>query len=234
MQFLLFLLTTVLCKDGPLIPFTGDLHYRVVSLPLPPSRTPVSRSTKRDLPNHRQDTQRLWLNTGLGQQGLAGGQVRHLVGLGLGREGAVGGPEVDEGLHGLELVGPQQVEVGGGQQEVAEAAVELLLQVEVVEGLDEVGVVQVGVDAEHLQEDGLADGHEVLGEAAAPAHIVAVGRVGDARQRLARAEGRVQRVRHAGRVRGEHLCVVDLARYPPLHEGHILEGRQLDGLISAV
>lgn len=116
---------------------------------------------------------------------------------------------------------------------MAEAAVELLLQVEVVEGLDEVGMVQVCVDAEHLQENGLADGHELLGEPAAAAYpVFAVA--ADAGQRGRRAEGRVQRVRHPGRVRGEHFCVVDLARYPPLHEGDVLEGRQLDGLVAAV
>lgn len=168
----------------------GAIQHHVDSLPASPKDERISNTR---LTPGRGVPAPLWLNTSLGQQGLARSQVRHLVGLGLGREGAVSGPEVDEGLHGLELEGPQQVEVGGGQQEVAEAAVELLLQVEVVEGLDEVGVVQVGVDAEHLQEDGLADGHELLGEPAAAAHpVLAVA--ADAGQRGGRAEGRVQRV----------------------------------------
>lgn len=129
---------------------------------------------------------------------------------------------------------PQQVQSGSGQKEVTEAAVELLLEVQVVEWVDEVGVVHVRVDAEHLEEDSLADGNEVLGKPASPADPVSVVGIGDARKGLLGGDGRVDGEGDAGRIGGEDVGVVDLAGYPPLHEGYILVCRQFDGLIPAV
>lgn len=176
----------------------------------------------------------LQLHTRLDQQGLPRPQICNLVCLGLRREGPVRSPKVDQRLHRLQLMRPQQVERDGGQQEVAEAAVQLLLEVEVVEWLDEVGVVHVRVDAEHLEEDGLADGQEVLWETAPPAGPVPVGRVGDVGEGLLRGDGRVDGVGDAGGFGGEDVGVVDLAGYPPLHEGYILVCRQFNGLIATV
>lgn len=144
-------------------------------------------------------------------------EVGILIGLALGREGAVGGPEVEEGLHGLQLGGLEQVEGGGGQDKVGEAAVELLLEVEVVEGVGEVGPVEVGVDAEHLAEDGLADVDEGLGEARALADPFGLaGGAGELGKRGG-GDGRVVGVGDAGRVGGEDGGVVDLAGDPALH-----------------
>ena len=54
---------------------------------------------------------------------LARAEVGVFVSLRLGGEGATGGPEVDQGLHGLQLMGLQHVQCCGCQHEVAEAAV---------------------------------------------------------------------------------------------------------------
>lgn len=129
---------------------------------------------------------------------------------------------------------PQKVQSGSSQQEVTEAAVELLLEVQLVEWLDEVGMVHVCVNAEHLQEDSLADLEEVLGKTAPPADPVTVVGVGDAREGLLGCDGRVDGKGDAGRIGGEDVGVVDLPGYPPLHEGYVLVCRQFDGLITAV
>jgi len=72
-------------------------------------------------------------------------------------QGSVGSPEVNQWLHWLQFVRLQHVNLHGSKNEVAEATVHTLLEVEVVEWLDEVGPVQVSIDTEHLAEDGLAD-----------------------------------------------------------------------------
>lgn len=82
------------------------------------------------------------------------------------RECAVGCPQVDEVLHGLQLARLQHLERRGRQDEVAEATVQLLLQVEVVEGLHEVVPVQMGVDAEDLAEYQLTGAPKLLGKPA--------------------------------------------------------------------
>ena len=61
----------------------------------------------------------------------------------------------------------QHVDLGGGKDEVTEAAVHALLEVEVVEGIDEMGPVKVSIDTEHLAEDGLADLNKLRREATA-------------------------------------------------------------------
>lgn len=58
------------------------------------------------------------------------------------------------------------MDLGSGENEVAETAVEWLLQVQVIVRVDEVSPVQVSIDAEHLAEDGLADIEEIVGETA--------------------------------------------------------------------
>lgn len=63
------------------------------------------------------------------EKSLSRTQVGVLVGLGFRRKGSVSGPEIDEGLHGLELMRSEHIERCCGQDEVTEATVELLLQV---------------------------------------------------------------------------------------------------------
>lgn len=72
---------------------------------------------------------------------LTGFEVCVFVGLGFGRESTIGGPKIDQWLHGLELMRPEHIESGGGENKVAEATVELLFEVQVVERLGEVGPV---------------------------------------------------------------------------------------------
>lgn len=81
------------------------------------------------------------LHTCRSQQRLACLQIRHLVRLALRREGPVRGPQVNQRLHGLEVVRFQQIQCRGGQDEVAEAAIELLFEVEMVEWVDEVSMI---------------------------------------------------------------------------------------------
>lgn len=107
------------------------------------------------------------------QQTLTSTQVGASVSLGLLREGAGSGPKINQRLHGLQLVRLEHVDLGGGEDEVAEAAVECLLQTQVVEGLDEVRPVEVRVNAEHLAEDGLADVGELDWETTALSNPVA-------------------------------------------------------------
>lgn len=164
------------------------------------------------------------------QKPLARPQIGVLVCLGLGRERAIGRPEIDERLHWLKFLRPEHVKRRRREDEVAEAAIQLLLQVEVVEWLDEVGPVQVSVDAEHLAEDCLADLHKVLGEAAALANPVSLARI----RHWKRRDGRIVCIRDARWIRGEDIGVVDLARDPALHKRHVLERRQFDGLPAAV
>lgn len=113
-------------------------------------------------------------------QDLARPQVCKLVSFGLDGKRPVGSPQVKERLHGLEIMGAQQVERGGRQQEMTKTAVELLLQAQVVKRVHKVRVVQVRVGAEHLQENRLADGGEFSGEAAPPAEPFTVAAAGGA------------------------------------------------------
>lgn len=163
------------------------------------------------------------------EEASAGLEVGVLVRLGLGRKGSRRGPQVDQGLHRLELHRLQQVESGGRQHKVAKAAVELLLEVQVVKGLGEVGPVKVGVDAKHLQKYSLADGEELLGEPA-PFPNPLVGAV----EKPGGSDLGVVCERDLGGLSGKHLGVVNLARDPALHECNVLERGELDGLKLAV
>jgi len=66
---------------------------------------------------------------------------------------------------------------------VTKVAIKLLLEVEVVERVHKVLLIEVGVDAEHLEEDGLADAGKLLRESAPLTHplirAAEEGRVGD-------------------------------------------------------
>jgi len=68
-------------------------------------------------------------HTGQLQKAVASLQVCVLVRLGLGGKCTIRRPEIDQGLHGFQLLWLQQVESGGSQNKVTEATVQLLLEV---------------------------------------------------------------------------------------------------------
>lgn len=130
-------------------------------------------------------------------------------------------------------MGSEHVECGGGEDEVAETAVELLLQVQMVERLHEMSPVEVRVDTKHLAENGLADLNKILREGRALPHPVRLSGAGQLRKGSGGNAG-VVCIRNTGRVSGEDLRVVNLARYPSLHKRDIFVGRKLYWLSSAV
>ncbi len=67
----------------------------------------------------------------------------------------------------------QHVDLHSSQNEVTEAAVQGLLETEMVERIDEVGPVEMSVYTEHLAEDSLADVVKLSWEATALANPVA-------------------------------------------------------------
>lgn len=119
---------------------------------------------------------------------------------------------------------PEHIEGGGGENKVAEAAVELLFEVQVVERLGEVGPVQVCINTEHLTEDSLADLDEILGKARSLSHPVRLPRTGQLGERRCSNTG-VVGIGDSRGLSGENLCVVNLARDPSLHKRNVLLGR---------
>lgn len=100
-----------------------------------------------------------------------------------------------------------------------------------IEGLDEVIPVQVGVDAENLAEDELAGAAQLLGEAASASKPVFGGA-----ELLESGAGVVgmDSKRHCVWVGREQRRVVNLARHPPLHETHVLPGWELHRVVILV
>lgn len=119
---------------------------------------------------------------------------------------------------------PEHVESRRGENKVAETAVELLFEVQVIERLGEVGPVEVRIDTKHLAENGLANLDKVLGEARSFSHPVRLPRAGQLGERRCGNAGIVG-VRDSRGLSGENLCVVNLARYPSLHKRNVLLGR---------
>lgn len=148
------------------------------------------------------------------------GNLIRLAALG---ESAQSGPKIDKRLHRLQIRLLQQAERGGRQDEVTEAAVHRLLQIE-AEHVVKVRPVQVRIDAEHLPEDGLARLHEVLREAAPLADPVRAG-LGQGG-----AEGRVVGEGDARRVGGEQVAVIDLAADIALDQAEVFVCWDFDGL----
>lgn len=100
-----------------------------------------------------------------------------------------------------------------------------------VKGLDEVIPVEVSVDAEDLAEDELAGTGHLLGETASASKPVF-----GAAELLGGGAGVLwmSGKRHCVWIGREHGRVVHLARHPPLHETHVLVGRQLHRLVVFV
>lgn len=167
------------------------------------------------------------------QKAFARADIGVLVRLRLGREGSVGSPEVNQRLHGLQFGGLQHIQRCGCQDEVGEAAVELLLQVKMVEGLRKVSPVEVSIDAEHLSEDHLANFNKLVRESRSFANPFGLAKVGQLRERGG-GDGRIVGVRDSRGIGGEDVVVINLSRDPSLHEGHVLVCGELDRLSSAV
>lgn len=114
---------------------------------------------------------------------------------------------------------------------MAEAAVELLLEIEVVKGVDEVIPVEVSVDAEDLAEDELTGTGQLLGKAtSASKPVLGAAKLLEGIAGVLWMSGK----RHRVWVGREQRRVVNLARHPPLHETHVLVGRELHRLVVFV
>lgn len=164
-----------------------------------------------------------------GQYLLSNPHICHRVRLALRWESPIGSPKINQRLHRLQLMRLQKIQRRGRQYEMAEAAVQLLLQVEMIKRIGKVGVVEMRIDAKHLQENGLADAAKLFGEARALAEPFSIGGRGGLR-----GEGWVESIRDARGVRGENFRVVDFTGYPSLHEGDVLIGGQLDRFVATV
>lgn len=137
---------------------------------------------------------------------------------------------------------------------MAEAAVHWLLKVEVVEGFDKVGPVQVRINSEHLAEDSLADLDELLWETTALSNPITGAcklREGGVQRGRTSRDRSVEATRGVGsacdlriadvvgegntsRISGEYVGVVGLAGDPSLHEGDVFMGRDLNRLSAGV
>lgn len=166
-------------------------------------------------------------------QSITGSVVGIVISFGAGREGAVSRPKINQRLHGLQLLRLKHVQSTGRQDEMRETAVELLLKVKVIEWVDEMSPVEVGVDPEHLSEYSLADLQEVFRKSTSTTNPVSLARVGKLRQRSG-GDGRVVRERDSVRIRREDVGVVNLSRDPALHERDILLCRKLNRLSRAI
>lgn len=123
----------------------------------------------------------------------------------------------------------QQIQRRGRQDKMTKAAVQLLLEVEMIERISEMRMVEMRIYAKHLQKDGLADAAKLLGKAGALAKPFGISRCG-----WLRGEGRVECIRDAVGVGREYSRIVDFARDPSLHKGDVLVGGQLDRFIPTV
>lgn len=190
------------------------------------------------------------------QQLLSSSQVRTSISLRLRWESSVRGPQINERLHRLQLSRLHHIKRNGSEDEVREHRVELLLQVQVVEWLGEVGPVEVSVDAEHLAEDGLANLEEVAWEAGGLADPVVTGESRDWKVGggWSRSRGRtwvggsgwesagswgswsteIVGVGDGAWVSWEDLRVLNLAGNPALHQSDILVSWNLHWLTAGV
>jgi hypothetical protein len=175
------------------------------------------------------------------------------------REGSISSPKVDQRLHWLQLRRLQHVNFGGGKDKVAEAAVHAFFKTEMVEGVDEVGPVEMSVDTEHLTEDGLADFDKLGREATTfPNPITWASELRERCVQSGRTCGNgaagarsVETTRCVGCARGlgwssvvskgdagwigwEDIGVVDLARNPSLHKRDVFMSRNFNGLFARV
>lgn len=177
---------------------------------------------------------------------------------GLGRKGTVRCPQVDEGLHGLQLRRLEHVNLGGCKDEMAETTIQMFVEIQVIERIHKVSPIEMRIDSKHLPKDGLADVDEFLGKAAALTDPVArtnqlckrgaeVGR--SCRDRILllgsettgcvrvgcnlRTRGVVSK-RHASAVCREDVCVISLACDPPLHQRDVFMSRDFNRFLFQI
>ena len=81
------------------------------------------------------------------------------------RQETLGKPHIDQGLHGLDFLVPQQPKELTDIYEMDEARVELLVRIHVPERLEPVAMVDVCVAPHHLAVDALDVGLEGFGKA---------------------------------------------------------------------
>lgn len=168
------------------------------------------------------------------------GRARH-------RQEALLRPQLDERQHGLDFLVADEAVQATDVDEVDEARVELLVRVDVPEGLQPVAVVDVRVAPHHLPVDALDVALERLREARRLAEPLAACELGERGVEGGGGEGLrgivyggsgtggVGRgVDQGGGVCGEDGGVVDLADDPFLDEVDVLDGGDLDGLLVVV
>lgn len=147
---------------------------------------------------------------------------------------AIGRPQVDQMLHGLKLAGLQHVQRGGCKKEVAEATVELLFEVKVVEGRDEMIPIQMRVDSENLPEDQLSCTCKLPWESTPTAEPLAADWLGEGIRACWWGVVWMIEEGNALGVGREHGHIIDFARDPALHEGQVFVGRQVYGLMILI
>ena len=171
------------------------------------------------------------------------------------RDRAVRNPNINQRLHRLHVPFTQQPKQHRHVDKMHKARIQvcppatglIAPHLDVPEGLDEMRVVDVRVQPEHLPEDRLDVRDEVLGEAGAFANPVMPGERGEWERRGGgpSSDGRVGAwgVEPAGsifgrgmgeRVGGENAGVAELAADPALHHAGVLGRGDTDGLFLMV
>lgn len=149
-------------------------------------------------------------------------------------------PKVNEGLHGLHLLVSKQVVQLADIDKVDEASVELLVGIDVPEGVQPMAVINVGIATHHLAVDAFDIGLKVLRETRRLAQPITAGRANvcltcglGLDMHVKRAGGTITGWGGAG-VGREDARIVDLADDPLLNQVDVLDGGDLDGLLVVV
>jgi hypothetical protein len=164
------------------------------------------------------------------------------------RQQALLAPQINQRLHGLNLLVAEQVEQLAHVDEVDKARVELLVRIDVPEGLEPMAVVNVRIAPHHLAINTLDVALERLGKARGLAEPVTARQLGQRSVDAGWAEGLGGSAAagkgargvgcggdgDGGGVSGEDVWVVDLADDPFLDEVDVLDGGDLDGLLLVV
>ena len=173
---------------------------------------------------------------------------RHLLGLHSRGQESLLRPQIDQGLHRLDLLIANQPKQPSNVDEMDKARVQLLVRAHVPERLQPVPVVDVRVAPHHLPVDALDVTLEGLREAGGLAEPFAAGELRQRSVERRRGEGlrcAVSWSCGAGGVgagvdvRGSGVCgedgrVVDFADDPFLHQVDVLDGGDFDGFLVVV
>jgi hypothetical protein len=162
------------------------------------------------------------------------------------REETLGGPDVDDRLHGLQITISEQVVRLANVDKVDEVGVDVLLHAQMPEWLDPMAVVDVGIATHHLTVDAADVRFEVFWETRCSANPIAMARkildgcIDGGRSRrngLITTRGRrTRRIvgRREGGVDREQLRVTNFAVDPLLDELDVLDSGNADRLLVAV